>query len=233
MTRTTPAAIALLVMALPACSGPEPEPAPVACRGTEIGSPVSAGPVVFVQAVAPSLARCVGVMLSPRVALTAGHCLSGRTAWEVTAEDGKTAASDDSANLFPRHVPTDERVNLDLGLIHLSTPIVLAAYATVPTGPSAYSDGVLVSMRSGGELTDSWHAHRVQLWPGGVLSLGGFRYGLGYITDRVASEGDSGSPVFLPGTLTVAGVLASHNGCGNVVARTDLAAAWIGEFLSR
>ncbi|HVH45915.1 MAG TPA: trypsin-like serine protease, partial [Labilithrix sp.] len=72
-----------------------------------------------------------GILISPRVVLTSGHLIAGKSRWTVTSSDGKTKATGvrgltydwmnyNSNKSHPR--------KHDVGVIYLDRPIQLAAY---------------------------------------------------------------------------------------------------------
>ncbi|WOH39411.1 trypsin-like serine protease [Thalassotalea fonticola] len=88
--------------------------------------------------------RCSGTLLSSTVMLTAGHCTSGATGGRVWFENneaeiradgypfsGETSVEFDSIHTSPDYNPEAFFLN-DLGIVILSTPVILAEYATLP-----------------------------------------------------------------------------------------------------
>ena len=84
---------------------------------------------------------CSGAVIAPKVALTAGHCVTGASSWTVrTPYGGNQSAHGSSA--WTQYVSTGTNVNpntSDVALIFLDTPINLAAYP--PIASAEYTNG--------------------------------------------------------------------------------------------
>jgi len=209
-----------------------PVVAPVQCRDADQGSIVASAPLVHIQSAVDAegyFHLCTGVMLDAVTVLTAGHCIVGPTAWSVGTSNGQRAESVGSSTPFPSRDVANVLHYPDIGIIKLSPPgVQFPVYATLG-GNAEYLDASFVVFRDKGGVERSPYSHSVQLFPGSSLTLGhvGAPYPYSYLSDHVATHGDSGAPVFLPGGFTVVGILAASGPCGNVITRIDQQLGWI------
>ena len=216
---------------------PAPPPLhPVERRSPELDPPAPAADddpfestVTVTSTTGRVVGSCLGVMVAPRVAITAGHCVSERAEISVrpaTVGGSKKTVAVQSYWFDPDADSSDGKVDMDstdVALLVLAQPLAMPSYARYARGPLdaatpalgiRHGDGVLESMR-------------FTLRP--VRSAA--RY---YISTGFAKPGDSGSPVFVgrgEGRIVV-GVLAGGGPGREVFARIDLMAAKLDELVA-
>ncbi len=169
---------------------------------------------------------CSGTLITPRVVLTAGHCIEG-TDWYVTlpfAGNQKAHGKGQVLDYKTGSQYVDPNAH-DVGLIVLDTPLNIAAYPTiatagVPNGTKAQNIGRI----NNGSFSNT------ALYIGGPVTLSdatssGFPYD--YVTNEIIQSGDSGGPVVLAGSHTIVAVNSGAGGGTEVLARVDLVQNWI------
>ena len=75
-----------------------------------------------------------GVMIAPRLVLTSGHLVAGKSKWVVTAADGKTKVSASRAMTYDWRQYDSDKAHPrkhDVGVIYLDADVVLAAYPKI------------------------------------------------------------------------------------------------------
>jgi V8-like Glu-specific endopeptidase len=169
---------------------------------------------------------CSGTVIAPRVALTAGHCVTGVDGWRVTTPfAGQQSATAGMA--VTRYVSTGETVNpdaIDLALIFLDDSIQLDSYPTLAT--AALPDGskvVDIGRIHGGKVTGTLYVSKAITVSDATDA--GFPHD--YVSTDVIEPGDSGGPVMAQGTHTVVAVNSGGGGGAEVLARVDVAASWL------
>lgn len=166
---------------------------------------------------------CSGAVIAPKVALTAGHCVTGASSWTVrTPYGGNQSAHGSSA--WTQYVSTGTNVNpntSDVALIFLDTPINLAAYP--PIASAEYTNGTAAT--NVGRIQNNV-ASSTQLFFGATVTLtdatsSGFPFA--YMSTEIIEPGDSGGPVYIgTGAGRVIGAVNSGAGSGKqVLARTS------------
>jgi secreted trypsin-like serine protease len=146
---------------------------------------------------------CSGALIAPRVVLTAGHCVSGFTSFQVVApyvEQQNPVMGVGTTFDYKNNGMIVNPEKHDVGIVVLAAPINLPSYPTVTSTP----------VPDGTQVTD---IGRVQ---DGVVSTTGLFMGpevavsygasagfpFDYVTSAVTEEGDSGGPVVQSGTHT-------------------------------
>ena len=171
---------------------------------------------------------CSGSLISPTVVITAGHCVHGFNSWSVTAPfaNGQTSVTS-KATTFDWNSGSDnvDPNTHDVALVLLDTPINIAAYPTIASG--SLSDGstvVNVGRINNGQLS---YTALYKSKPLPVTSGASVGYPFDYKASEVIEHGDSGGPVFIPGTHTLVAVNSGGGGGTEILARVDLLHSWI------
>lgn len=229
-------AAALIAMGLTACTaeageGDASETTETSSEAIVNGQVASAFPEAAL--IDTSSFICSGTVIAPRVALTAGHCVAGASAWRVTAPfaQGQSAIGRKG---WTQYRSTGETVNpdtVDVAVIILDTPINLPSYpalaaAPVVAGTKAFNLG---RIRNG-------QASFTRLYVGAAVTLFDGRssgFPLDYIAREVIESGDSGGPVYV-GTGAARTIVAvnSGGGGGEILARVDLVLAKIKQVIA-
>jgi len=152
-------------------------------------------------------ADCAGVLVAPKLVLTAGHCVDGMSDWAVHSPGvpGDEHHEVEQGEIFDWAASCGSACT-DLALLTLKTPIVLSSY------PRLRFDRVPEHTRaiSVGKRIDGAHGSGVYATPGTPLVHGeGAGYARSYVReDGLLEHGDSGGPTFLAGAKehTVIGI---------------------------
>ncbi len=205
-------------------SSPEPEPPAPA----EDDDPFEAT-IAVTSTTGRIVGSCLGVMVAPRVAITAGHCVNERAKISVapaTVGGSTETVAVQSYWFDPDANPNDGKVDMDstdVALLVLAKPLPMPSYARYARGPLETATPAL-GIRHGDGVLESM---RFTLQP----SRSAARY---YVSTGFAKPGDSGSPVFVgrgEGRIVV-GVLAGGGPGREVFARVDLMAKKIDELVA-
>jgi hypothetical protein len=176
---------------------------------------------------------CSGVLIAPKVVLTAGHCVLVGSTWTVHV--GKETRTTESSRAMDRLDGTDGHQDLtmhDVGLIFFDEPIVLESYPDLATEPLPDGSAVIVTGRMlNGNTTSQFWARRVSVESGTsdhASELLGDVAPNDYLVPQVVTEhGDSGGPVFAAGTHEIVGLVRAAGTSEEVFSRVDLARDFI------
>ena len=184
----------LAVMTLVSCGSPGAGEA-VGTATSEIvgGTPATAYPEAVVVT-SSYILPCSGVVLAPRVVLTAGHCRSSTKTYAITAPNasGQQVSGSSDWTTFDGSAATSS----DTLLIFLDAPITLASYPVIATGEVASGTAVVdVGRTLNGVITTQLYVSPTVTIQGPGDPLG-FPYNYEALPD-ISQDGDSGGPIEL------------------------------------
>jgi uncharacterized membrane protein YgcG len=236
MSRPSCFAILALFASLPACAvqysdsedpeslGEEAQP----IKGGSLATDYPESVLLLMKVGGQPKELCSGSLIAPRVVITAGHCVHGFDSWSVTAPfaNGQTSVTA-TATTFDWNSGSDnvDPNTHDVALVLLDTPINLASYPTIASSPlSDGSNVVNVGRINNGQLS---YTALYKSKPLPISSGASVGYKFDYKANEVIEHGDSGGPVFVPGTHTIVAVNSGGGGGTEILARVDLLHSWI------
>jgi integrase len=188
-------ALFTVATALLGCSGPPEDVVGNAASAIEMGSPATMYPEA-VYVLGGGFIPCSGVVLAPRVVLTAGHCGTSKTTYVVTAPHADNQVAHGVSGWSP--FTGNAAKTPDVRLIFLDTPIQLASYPVLSKAEvSAGTRVVDIGRTRNGSINDNDYVSPPVEILGTATKLG---FPFNYEADPdISQDGDSGGPIELIG----------------------------------
>jgi hypothetical protein len=186
-----------------ACSSGNPEPTATNTQAIVHGTPA----VDFPEAVyvtSDGYVPCSGVLLTPTVVLSAGHCRGRESTYDVVAPNANGQKAHGSSSWSP--YDGSPAKSSDVMLVFLDTPIHIASYPTLgATQVAAGTQVVDIGRTLNGSIGTDDYVSSVVTIQGPATSLG-FPYNYEALPD-ISENGDSGGPIMLAGTHTIVAIV--------------------------
>lgn len=170
---------------------------------------------------------CSGALITPKVVLTAGHCIGDYSLFQVTLPfangqkaKGKGMVLDYVSN--GQYVDPNQH---DVGLIVLDKALSLSAYPLVAN--KGVPDGTKI--QNIGRIDNGAFSNTALFisQPVAINDAKSSGFPFDYIATEVIQSGDSGGPVVVAGTHDIVAVNSGAGGGTQVLARLELVNAWI------
>ena len=147
---------------------------------------------------------CSGVLLTPTVVLSAGHCRGRESTYDVVAPNANGQKAHGSSSWSP--YDGNPTKSSDVLLVFLDTPIHIAAYPTLgATQVAAGTQVVDIGRTLDGSIGTDDYVSSVVTIQGPATALG-FPYNYEALPD-ISENGDSGGPIMLAGTHTIVAIV--------------------------
>lgn len=166
---------------------------------------------------------CSGSIIAPRVALTAGHCVTGNSFTVVAPYANQSATG---TKKWTEYIQTGQYVNPnrnDVAVIILDKPIQLPWYPPLASSPVAVGTKAV----NVGRIRNNQASNSGLFYGKEVTLRGGSSYGFpfSYVSEEVIQSGDSGGPVYVGSgsNRTIVAVNSGGGGGTQILARVDLA----------
>jgi uncharacterized membrane protein YgcG len=238
MLMSRPSCVALFVLfaSLPACAvqySESDDPERIGddsqnIKGGSLATEYAESVLLMMKVGGQPKSLCSGSLIAPNVVITAGHCVHGFDSWTVTAPfaHGQTSFTTKAVtydwNSGAENVDPDTH---DVALVLLNTPINIDSYPTIASSPLADGEKVVnVGRINNGQLSNT---ALYKSKPLAVTSAADQGYPFDYMASEIIEHGDSGGPVFIPGTHTMVAVNSGGGGGTEILARVDLLHDWI------
>jgi len=159
------------------------------------GTPAASYPEA-VYVTASGFLPCSGVLLTPTVVLTAGHCRSLSATYSVTAPNanGQTATASSDWTTYDN----DQKSSSDTLLVFLDAPIVIDVYPTLASAPVANGTVVIDIGRTLNGTIDTNDYVSAPVTILGPATTLGFPWHYEAQPD-LSQDGDSGGPIEIDG----------------------------------
>jgi hypothetical protein len=147
---------------------------------------------------------CSGVLLTPTVVLSAGHCRGRESTYDVVAPNANGQKAHGSSSWSP--YDGNPAKSSDVMLVFLDTPIHIAAYPALgATQVAAGTQVVDIGRTLNGSIGTDDYVSSVVTIQGPATALG-FPYNYEALPD-ISENGDSGGPIMLAGTHTIVAIV--------------------------
>lgn len=169
---------------------------------------------------------CSGALITPRVVLTAGHCIAGNS-FSVTlpfANNQKSTGKGMVLDYNNSSQYVDPNTH-DVGLVVLDKALSIASYPLVAN--KGVPDGTKV--QNIGRINNGQFSSTALFisQPLSVKDAKSAGFPFDYIANEVIQPGDSGGPVVVAGTHNIVAVNSGAGGGTQVLARVELVHSWI------
>ncbi len=174
---------------------------------------------------------CSGVVVAPKVVLTAGHCVHGFNGWRIITPFAtpQTRITKSSLTTYTGDGITPHPNENDMGLLFVAEAFALQSFPLL--GKEKLADGTMVV--SVGRVRDGYVSDH-DLSVGKAVSIAdatAIGFPNDYQTQQVNEADDSGGPVMLPGVAphTIVAVNAGIGYETQLLARLDRVAGWVSD----